>query len=173
MENTVEAILAHGDQAPSLLVTNLKNGKATEAQDSALARQLEAQDRHAHQQTARLQQQQQQLNQLQQQPAVGQSTTSPAGRGLPTELPADFLRVPGYHSSSSTSPASVMDQDEALAHVAKRILLARAGEQSRVCSFGQCWSPSDWDTARKHHVTTICPQNERKSASTDYGAHYR
>ena len=117
MENTVEAILAHGDQAPSLLVTNLKNGKATEAQDSALARQLEAQDRHAHQQTARLQQQQQQLNQLQQQPAVGQSTTSPAGRGLPTELPADFLRVPGYHSSSSTSPASVMDQDEALARM--------------------------------------------------------
>lgn len=100
MENTVEAILAHGDQAPSLLVTNLKSGKANEARDSELARQLAAQDRQ------RDEQQQQLQRQLQQR----------SGRGLPTELPPDFLRVPGYQPSSA-SPSSVMDQDEALARM--------------------------------------------------------
>jgi hypothetical protein len=103
MENTVEAILAHGDQAPSLLVTNLKSGKANEARDSALARQLAAQDRQANEQ---------QPLQRQQQPRA----EPPSGRGLPTVLPPDFLRIPGSQPSSA-SPSSVMDQDEALARM--------------------------------------------------------
>ena len=123
MENTVEAILAHGEQAPALLVQTLRQtktaptsshaGAATtqtpnrEAQDSMLAQQLAAEERH--QQAA--QQQQQQQQQLQ------QSQKRPAGRGLPTDLPSDFLRIPGYTVSASSTTSSIMDQDEALARM--------------------------------------------------------
>lgn len=123
MENTVEAILAHGDQAPALLVQTLNNSTKTnnatniaaaavgnrEAQDSMLARQLAAEEEQRHQQmgtaaaAAAAQQQQQ---------------TTPSGRGLPTELPADFLRIPGFTTTSTTSTTStIMDQDEALARM--------------------------------------------------------
>ena len=82
MENTCERILDHESQDPKLLVERLKE-KGAEPQvaiDEALARQLQGDA-----------------------PATG-GPPAKQGRGTPTELPADFLRIPGYkHRSASTS----------------------------------------------------------------------
>jgi hypothetical protein len=116
MENTVEAILAHGDKDPSLLLTNLKEGNSHEAQDSMLAQQLAEQERQQHSLLLRSTN-----NQAGPSPS-STSSVSKAGRGVPTELPQDFLRIPGYHTSSSSNNNTItannqMDQDEALARM--------------------------------------------------------
>ncbi|KAI2499976.1 hypothetical protein MHU86_14499 [Fragilaria crotonensis] len=92
MENTVEAILAHGDQAPSLLVTNLKSGKANEARDSELARQW------------------QHKTDKQTNNNISNDNFSNARDEVANRVAAGLLRVPGYQPSSA-SPSSVMDQD--------------------------------------------------------------
>jgi hypothetical protein len=120
MENTVEAILAHGEKDPSLLLTNLKEGKSHEAHDSILAQQLAEQER---QHSLRLRSTNN--SSFAGPSSISTLTTSSAfspkkGRGLPTELPKDFLRIPGYNSSSnsvSNNTNSQMDQDEALARM--------------------------------------------------------
>lgn len=92
MENTVDLILRHGDQDPQVLVDQLAAGidpvQSTAAMDEALARQLS-------------------------QSNVVRSSTRPQGKGTPTTLPDDFLRIPGY-----TPPAqSSLSDDEALARM--------------------------------------------------------
>ena len=93
MENVVELILEHGDKDPQILVDRLKSGgpEPQVAIDEEYARQL----------------------------AAGSNTSNAAGagrpasndhkgRGTPTTLPDDFLRLPGYRPSrtgtSSTNP---------------------------------------------------------------------
>lgn len=92
MENTCERILNHGDKDPQALVNALLNQTAM---DEVLARQLQG----------------------------GGGTTDPApakkGRGTPTDLPEDFLRIPGYKYPRSSGAvaggagATVGDMDDA------------------------------------------------------------
>lgn len=92
MENTVDLILRHGDKEPQVLVDQLTSGidplRSAVAADEALARQL------------------------------SQATTrsipppNPSGKGKPTKLPDDFLRIPGVEPV----PSSLQD-DEALARM--------------------------------------------------------
>lgn len=121
MENTCELILAHGDADPQILVDRLKNNgpEPQVALDEELARQLAAQ-----------------------QPGGGHRggggrggpSSSPAtkkkGRGTPTTLPDDFLRIPGYKRSVASvvaagggSAAAIMD-DETLARMLQDELFA-------------------------------------------------
>jgi len=101
MENTCDLILQHGDQDPQVLVDRLKAGgpEPQVAMDEQLARQLAAQ----------------------QQPATRTAAAAKKGRGTPTNLPEDFLRLPGYNRASTsasggTAAAAPMD-DETLARM--------------------------------------------------------
>lgn len=123
MENTVDAVLTHGDSDPQLLIQRLESGTNQEELDEQLARQL--------------------ANGTQQQPqAVRSNNTVPArplsnsnsgggggnpgtdsaapkwkkGRGTPTTLPDDFLRIPSNGSNISS--------DEALARMLQDKLFA-------------------------------------------------
>jgi hypothetical protein len=105
MENTVDAILRHGDRDPQLLLDQLAAGidpeESARSLDEALARQLSQGER------------------------VGGAATrggrgggtaaapagAPKGHGTPTTLPDDFLRIPG-----GFAPQSVVD-DEMLARM--------------------------------------------------------
>jgi hypothetical protein len=167
MENTVEAILAHGDQAPALLVQTLNDSTKTnnattadaaavgnqsnrEAQDSMLARQLAAEEEQRHQQmgaaaAAAAQQQQQ---------------TTPSGRGLPTELPADFLRIPGFTTTSTTSTTStIMDQDEALARMLQDELFSQ--ELANNPEFAHLVNGGAGGGRHRNQRTTAVPQGSQ------------
>jgi hypothetical protein len=109
MENTVDQILRYGDRDPQALVDALEAGTDPEAssvtQDEALARQL-AQEGSASSRSK---------------PSSGASGAK-KGRGAPTALPPDFLRIPSGQASSTTpmasaTPATQMDSDEALARM--------------------------------------------------------
>lgn len=94
MENTVDMILRHGDGEPTVLLEQIEQGVDPRAQtaemDAALARQLSQ---------------------------SGRPPTSPSkpqtGRGTPTILPDDFLRLPNGMQNSS----SQLVDDEALARM--------------------------------------------------------
>jgi CUE domain len=94
MENTVDLILRHGNQDPETLVNQLEAGvdprRSSDAVDEALARQLSRQ-------------------------GFGSNapSSSRTGKGKPTTLPEDFLRVPGGVNSISDDEALArMLQDE-------------------------------------------------------------
>jgi hypothetical protein len=96
MENTCDRILNHGSQDPQILVDRLKAGgqEPQVAIDEELARQLAARQ-------------------------GGGGRAKPAkkkGRGTPTELPKDFLRIPGYKRSANAASSPAMD-DETLARM--------------------------------------------------------
>jgi hypothetical protein len=84
MENTCDRILNHGAKDPQILVDRLKTAgpEPQVAIDEELARQL----------------------------GSGGSAAAPRpaqkGRGTPTELPPDFLRIPGYKSTAAAAMAS-------------------------------------------------------------------
>jgi hypothetical protein len=100
MENTCDRILQHGDQSPQLLVDRLKaNGPEPQvAMDEQLARQLAAGGSTARRSS---------------------TSSSRKGRGTPTTLPGDFLRLPGYKPSggATSSSAGGMMDDETLARM--------------------------------------------------------
>jgi hypothetical protein len=107
MENTVEAILQHGDGDPQALIKQLQSGASDSntAMDEAIARQIAQEERGGS--------------------GGRRSTTTtsqpapapkPKGRGTPTELPPDFLRIPGAPIPTAASN-STMDADEALARM--------------------------------------------------------
>jgi hypothetical protein len=106
MENTVDQILRYGDRDPQALVDALQAGVDPEAsavtQDEALARQL-AQEGRATSSTP------------------SGASGAKKGRGTPTALPPDFLRIPSRQASTtpmaSATPATQMDSDEALARM--------------------------------------------------------
>eukprot|EP00934_Nitzschia_sp_Nitz4_P009480 Nitzschia sp. Nitz4//scaffold78_size91513//40920//41792//NITZ4_004926-RA/size91513-snap-gene-0.139-mRNA-1//-1//CDS//3329558121//9470//frame0 len=98
MENTCERILNHGSQDPQVLIQRLKEGVPDNqmAADEELARQLQA--------------------------SQGRSKSSSAHvakqRGTPTQLPADFLRIPGFkhrtqRGARRTTTAATGDMDDA------------------------------------------------------------
>jgi hypothetical protein len=102
MENTVDQILRHGEKDPQILVNQLQAGIDPEQiavnQDEMLARQL-AQEARAAPRRA---------------PAAA-AAAAKKGRGTPTVLPTDFLRVPSAQDAST--PGTQMDSDEALARM--------------------------------------------------------
>jgi hypothetical protein len=113
MENTCERILNHGSQDPELLVDRLKSGGGAGAgagdMDEQLARQLQAQQSGGN-------------GRRQGGAAAAASAPVPVkkGRGTPTELPKDFLRIPGYKHRSvagSAAAASGAMDDETLARM--------------------------------------------------------
>lgn len=85
MENTCDLILQHGDNDPQILVNRLKAGgpEPQVAMDEELARRL-ADSRGGSRQTQ-----------------SSSSNDASGGRGTPTTLPTDFLRLPGYKPSPS------------------------------------------------------------------------
>ena len=95
MENTCDRILNHGSQDPQILVDRLKAGgeEPQVAMDEQLARQLAGGDSNNNNTSG------------------GAPASAKKGRGTPTTLPDDFLRV-----KTSTSQAT-MDSDEALARM--------------------------------------------------------
>lgn len=136
MENTVDAVLSHGNAPPSDLLTRLESsgtGASIAEMDAELARQLadQDQDQQTQTQTQPTRQQPAQTNRLNSAPSrqnaapVAPAPPVPApaakkGRGAPTMLPADFLRIP---SATSTSHADLAS-DEALARMLQDKLFA-------------------------------------------------
>lgn len=99
MENTCDRILNHGSQDPQILINRLKNDGAA---DEQLARQL------------------------QQSNGSGGTAAAPrAGRGTPTELPKDFLRIPGYKYRSTNGTAGATGGSAAAAAAMDDETLAR------------------------------------------------
>jgi len=112
MENTVDLILRHGDKDPQVLIDQLEAGidpsQTAVAADEELARQL------SQQQSGR------------RRPAAPSRATG--GKGKPTTLPEDFLRVPGVTGSAGGS--SVVD-DEALARMLQDQLFSEELSRNR------------------------------------------
>ncbi|CAJ1942314.1 unnamed protein product [Cylindrotheca closterium] len=115
MENTCERILNHGDKDPQILVDRLQSGEPDPQQaiDEALALQLSAQEqgggRGGGSRPA---------------PATSgkkkaQAAAGQKGRGVPTSLPDDFLRVPGFKipANAGASAAATPMDDESLARM--------------------------------------------------------
>mmetsp|Transcript_7332 Transcript_7332/g.10488 ORF Transcript_7332/g.10488 Transcript_7332/m.10488 type:complete len:287 (-) Transcript_7332:340-1200(-) len=113
MENTVESVLSHGDSPPNLLVQKLQNSQQITneqtALDERLARQLANEGQGAPPPSRNIQNGN---------VSSGLSSISPSaaatgvkkGRGAPTELPPDFLRIPDWNNSG-------IDDDEKLARM--------------------------------------------------------
>jgi len=112
MENTCELILEHGDKDPQLLVARLKAGgpEPQVAMDEELARRLAVSSTSNNSSTG----------------TRRSSSNAKQGRGTPTTLPNDFLRLPGYRyprsetnrttATSSSADGQAMD-DENLARM--------------------------------------------------------
>lgn len=126
MENTVEAVLAHGDGDPQVLLEKLKSGGTAEADtalDAALARQLAQEERRG---SARRSSSSRTTTTTSSQPAPSPPPPPPPkGRGTPTELPPDFLRIPGMPIPTTSANAGTTDQDEALARMLQDELFAQ------------------------------------------------
>jgi hypothetical protein len=105
MENTCEVILQHGDGDPQILVDRLKSGgpETQAGMDEQLARQLVSQSSG---------------NAISGGASAAADFLRTKGRGTATDLPEDFLRIPGYNPSPLPSGASTgaMD-DETLARM--------------------------------------------------------
>lgn len=102
MENTCERILNHSDKDPQVLLNRLKAG-APEPQvtmDEELARQLNAQEHGGGRKGS----------------AAAAKKPAVRGRGTPTTLPDDFLRVPGYKIPPNAGASAALD-DETLARM--------------------------------------------------------
>lgn len=136
MENTVDAVLAHGDAPPSELVRRLeasRTGASISEMDAELARQLANQE-EAQTRTSSNTPTRNLVTRGDVPPALrrGDAFTRPSppsnaivtpaenvkvGRGVPTRLPPDFLRIPGMEGS-------MMSSDEALARMLQDKLFA-------------------------------------------------
>lgn len=100
MENTVECILRHGDGDPQVLIAEMDLGNSPTANAEAVDAQLALQ--------------------LQRQGSRQAAPAAPAkkGRGTPTILPPDFLRIPNTSAAATSSSGSnTMSEDEALARM--------------------------------------------------------
>lgn len=119
MENTVDAVLQHGDGDPQDLIKQLQSGGtpggADTAMDEAIARQMAQQERGGRgRRTATTSTTTTQRTPQQPAAPAPTATPKPKGHGTPTELPPDFLRIPGAPIPASSS---TMDTDEALARM--------------------------------------------------------
>jgi len=116
MENTVDAILGHGDGNPDALIARLSN-KVDVSMDEEIARQLSEDNTNTRSKVSRGQYYPG-SNLVRSPPAPAPSaapqiTTTPKKKGIgtPTTLPPDFLRVPGRKYDNT------MSEDEALARM--------------------------------------------------------
>mmetsp|Transcript_24712 Transcript_24712/g.30391 ORF Transcript_24712/g.30391 Transcript_24712/m.30391 type:complete len:277 (-) Transcript_24712:405-1235(-) len=116
MENTVDAVLTHGDADPQLLIQRLQSGMNQADMDAQLARELAASDSQPQQQ----QQQQQQPGNSGMNSGGGAVPKWKKGRGTSTSLPSDFLRIPGNATTTNADLAG----DEALARMLQDKLFA-------------------------------------------------
>jgi len=111
MENTVDAVLQHGGGDPQALVDKLQSGStpggADTSMDEALAQQLAQEGRRGGGRRAV-------TTRSSAVPQPAPVPAAPKGRGTPTDLPLDFLRIPGAPIPASSS---TMDTDEALARM--------------------------------------------------------
>lgn len=107
MENTCERILNHGDKDPQILVARLKEGgpEPQVAMDEELARQLMAQQNGGS------------GSRRNRSSAAAAAAPQKKGRGTPTTLPEDFLRIPGYKVPTNAAGSSVAMDDETLARM--------------------------------------------------------
>jgi hypothetical protein len=148
MENTVDAILIHGDADPNILVTRLeasKSGATIEDMDAALARELagaasDTTDRTFH--TSNVSHVQ--IGTRRSVPTDTSTSISNDSvslnkktRGIPTTLPEEFLRIPGNNISSDEALARMLQdklfQDEIrnnpeFAHLARGGRRAQPGQ---------------------------------------------
>ncbi len=113
MENTVDAVLTHGDSDPQLLIQRLQSGTNQEELDEQLARELAS---GTQQQYTRNVNHVPSSNSISQQQAQPSSNKWKKGRGIVTTLPDDFLRIPGN--------AGDISGDEALARMLQDKLFA-------------------------------------------------
>jgi hypothetical protein len=107
MENTVDAVLTHGDLDPQSLIQRLQSGANQEDLDEQLARELANAS------------QQQTISRNNVSPVTPVPTPAPVekkGRGTATTLPDDFLRIPSDNGNISS--------DEALARMLQDKLFA-------------------------------------------------
>ncbi len=136
MENTVDAVLTHGDLDPQLLIKRLESGANQEDLDAQLARELAngtqpfSSPNPSMSSTATTR-----SNRLSSASSISSnsSTSTPTtsnnrhvapaykkGRGTPTTLPDDFLRIPGNAHISSDEALARMLQDKLFAEEIKR-----------------------------------------------------
>mmetsp|Transcript_7880 Transcript_7880/g.10812 ORF Transcript_7880/g.10812 Transcript_7880/m.10812 type:complete len:298 (-) Transcript_7880:448-1341(-) len=121
MENTVESVLAHGDGDPQDLVRKLQNPEVPSnsgagdniSMDEEIARQLAREGDGPKGRAPGTRQ----VNPAPTNSTNGASSERPkqpakTGRGTPTQLPPDFLRIPGHSQGPST-----IDEDEQLARM--------------------------------------------------------
>ena len=129
MENTVDAVLTHGDGDPQLLIQRLESGTNQEELDEQLARELanETQQQQVGNVSNRVGNSMNSrngnhmsshngLSPSRQGTGAAGKTASKKGRGTPTTLPDDFLRIPGNNGNISS--------DEALARMLQDKLFA-------------------------------------------------
>lgn len=138
MENTVDAILTHGDGDPQALIKRLETGEDVTAMDEQLARSLATQEEQIGSSRSSVGGSVYENSRVEGElSAVGNAGISNArrsssgslrsqaqgekGRGTPTTLPADFLRIPGATASSQNT----LESDEALARMLQDKLFAQ------------------------------------------------
>lgn len=129
MENTVDAVLTHGDGDPQLLIQRLESGTNQEELDEQLARELANGTQQQH--TGSMSSNSNNMNNRNVNRMSSHSGMSPSrgggaaatnqssskkGRGIVTSLPDDFLRIPGNNGNISS--------DEALARMLQDKLFA-------------------------------------------------
>ena len=151
MENTVDFILRHSGKDPQTLVDQLQAGINPDASNTAMDAELARQ-----------------LSQGQQAPSnrtVPQQSSSAShkggGRGTPTVLPDDFLRIPGRPTTTTTTTtatttsASTLESDAALARMLQDELfseeLARNPDFAHLARGGGR-RPSSRTTAASHQT---------------------
>lgn len=121
MENTVDAVLTHGDMDPQLLIKRLESGANQEDLDAQLAREL-ANGTEQFANPAPTPTTISNNNNVTNTSSVNnQSVPQQKGRGTPTTLPDDFLRIPGNgHNISSDEALARMLQDKLFAEEIRR-----------------------------------------------------
>lgn len=115
MENTVDAVLTHGDSDPELLIQRLHSGTNQEELDEQLARQL-ANGTQQEQPPPQPRRSSNNVTPPAPRPSPTSAPPQKKGRGTPTVLPDDFLRIPSDNSNISS--------DEALARMLQDKLFA-------------------------------------------------
>lgn len=149
MENTVDAILIHGDADPNILVRRLeasKSGATIEDMDAELARELsgaasDTTDHTVHTSNVNIPPSGMNRSTVPASASVSVSNDNLSlnrkSRGIPTTLPSDFLRIPGNDISSDEALARMLQdklfQDEIknnpeFAHLARGGRRAQPGQ---------------------------------------------
>lgn len=127
MENTVEAVLAHGGGDPDALITTLNlgaldstNANNTYESDERLAQELSMESMEDSRKPTDLNGFPASTRPKATNTNVSSSTTlknRPGCIGTPTELPTDFLRIPSNMSNGGGAVSSSLEADEALARM--------------------------------------------------------